>query len=81
MRTGSLVVVNWVDSTSGNGWCRDDVAVDSVDKIESVGWVLKSTRDALVLVPNRSVSAVDRHVLHEIAIPQKAVVSYVELIK
>ncbi len=53
-RKMKLVVVEWLDSHQGRGW--EDVE-DLEEKVEplscrSVGWVLKETDEALMLVPH-----------------------------
>lgn len=49
-----LVVVTWVDSTTWDRWEYGPVEKHDLHLIDSVGWILRSDKDAIVLAPNLS---------------------------
>ncbi len=59
-----IVLVEWVDSCSGNGWMGCDVEWD-IDRITSVGVLMNEDEEKIELVPN--ISGLK---LHQIAIPR-----------
>jgi hypothetical protein len=49
--TGNLVLVEWLDSHHRPGWTTDDPASDPL-VCKSVGWLIRQTKEALVLSAN-----------------------------
>lgn len=51
-----LVIVEWIDSSSGEGWRpTDELATQTAPvRCQSVGWVLAETKEAIVLVAHTS---------------------------
>lgn len=47
-----LVIVEWMDSSQGEGWTPVSEIEDGCIAIRSVGWVLRETKDVLVIAPH-----------------------------
>ena len=74
-----LVLVEWIDSNSANGWHQRDDMLATIQgdlTCRSVGWVLLDADDRLTLVPNIAATG---SVGDAMTIPKLAVVSITEL--
>ena len=72
-----LVLIEWVDSHSGNGWRPLDELADAARPVmcRSVGWLVAEQNGTVVLVPHISGDeTVRRYGTGDIAIPTKAIV-------
>jgi hypothetical protein len=54
MKLHSLVHVTWVDSTSENRWCSESGMIDELDTCESIGWLVRETKEYLTIAGHRS---------------------------
>lgn len=54
MKPGTLVHVRWVDSTWEGGWVTIDGIIHDPDICESVGWLVRETRDVVTVAGHRS---------------------------
>lgn len=69
---GPIVVVEWIDSCSirGGHWNSfDDAEQLTVDRIRSIGWIFKETKDSITLVPHAAAHSVGG----EMCIPKVAI--------
>lgn len=75
MKLGSIVYVDWVDSTRNDGWHDTEELAEFVrakDAIScrSVGWLMGSTRDRIVISTS---TGPDNQCLAPVAIPRKSI--------
>jgi len=54
-KVGSLVHITWVDSCASTGWQFGDTA-GQLTRCESVGWVVRTTDDIVVLAGHKSLN-------------------------
>lgn len=47
-----LVVVDWVDSSRGQGWAQVEDLDGRVTKCQSVGWIVASDADSVTVGPH-----------------------------
>jgi hypothetical protein len=69
---GPITIIEWFDSCSirGGTWHSHDDAEQLVpDRIKSVGWVLKETKEAVTMVPHTA----EHSVGGEMCIPKVAI--------
>ena len=73
-----LVLIEWIDSHSGRGWRPFDELEEHCEPLRcrSVGFVLKETASAVMLVPHvyAEGQGIVRHGCGDLAIPKKAIV-------
>lgn len=49
MKQPKLIYVEWVDHASGDGWARPEHVDPTPLRCATIGWLLKETKDTLVL--------------------------------
>lgn len=71
-----LVLIEWVDSSGGSGWIPVDEIEEEPIIIRSVGWVLRETKDIIVIAAHhgqRNGRTTPEQVHSEMKIPKVAI--------
>lgn len=73
-----LVLVDWLDAHSGRGWQTVEQLERAAEPLrcQSVGWLLKNTKECAVIVPHISGAGDKRQMLTgcgDLTIPQVAI--------
>jgi len=73
-----LVIVDWVDSTAGEGWktLREMKGAENGLTCRSVGWILKESKECLVIVPHIAGESLDDpqfQVRGDMSIPKRCI--------
>ena len=71
-----LVIIEWVDSSRGDGWVSVDTVDDEAHTVTSVGWVVKENDAIIVIAPHHSPETPDakEQICGHMKIPKCAVV-------
>lgn len=75
MRKRPLVVIEWIDTCSHDGWRTEKFCIDNnkPSRCCSVGWLLKKSRDKVLITTMREID--DDGCNDRQSIPRKAVTS------
>ncbi len=50
-----IYIIDWIDSASENGWvASNDLGIANIAKCQSVGYLVKETKEHITLAQNRS---------------------------
>mgnify|MGYP000025145055 CR=1 FL=1 len=74
---GDLVLIEWHDAAVDSGWADSNESDSKVHLIQSIGWVIKKDRKAIIIAADKAADPTDKETNRRLAVPR----SWIESVK